>query len=100
MRPHDPKRCYRCGAVRAEAHETVPYVGPGPRVVQLRDVLVVRCTGCPNLTVELPALMGLDTLIERLGIDTRDPLPQLAHEQGCWSVLPRRRRKTVTMEER
>ena len=100
MHPHDSKRCYRCGAVLAEDRETVPYVGPGPRVVQLRDVRVVHCPGCTKVTVELPDSKALDRLIERLGIDTRDPLPQLAHEQGRWSVLPRRRRKTVTMEER
>jgi hypothetical protein len=70
--------------------ETLPYVGPGPSVVELRDIHVARCTGCTKMTIELPEPRALDTLIRRLGNEMRGPLPQLTDEQGRWCILPRR----------
>ena len=80
--------CRHCGNVRDEARETVPYVGPGPRVVELRDVHVTRCRVCAHMTVEVPE--HLDTLIRCLGAEIDGPLPQLAYEMGHWCILPRR----------
>jgi hypothetical protein len=89
MHPHDARHCHRCGGVLAEDLETVPYAGPVPRVVALRDVLVLRCTGCKNMTIEVPEPQSLDTLIRCLGSEISGPLPQLAYEQGHWCILPR-----------
>jgi hypothetical protein len=35
-------------------------------VVELRHVLVLRCTGCTNVTIEVPEPRSLDTLIRRV----------------------------------
>ena len=82
--------CRHCGHVRDEARETVPYVGPGPRVVELRDLHVTRCRVCAHMTVEVPEPSHLDTLIRCLGAEIDGPLPQLAYEMGHWCILPRR----------
>jgi hypothetical protein len=74
----DSRHCHRCGAVLAEDLEPVPYVGPGPRVVKLRNVLVLRCTRCTKMTIEVPEPRSLDTLIRCLGNAMSGPLPQLA----------------------
>jgi hypothetical protein len=83
-------RCQHCGNARNEARETVPYVGPGPRVVELRDMHVKRCHVCTNMTIEVPEPSHLDTFIRRLGAEIDDPLPQLAYEMGHWCILPPR----------
>ena len=83
-------RCQHCGNARNEARETVPYVGPGPRVVELRDMHVKRCHVCTNMTIEVPEPSHLDTFIQCLGAEIDDPLPQLAYEMGHWCILPRR----------
>ena len=82
--------CRHCGNARDEARETVPYVGPGPCVVELRDLHVTRCRVCPNMTIEVPEPSHLDTLIRCLGTEIDGPLPQLAYEMGHWCILPRR----------
>jgi hypothetical protein len=48
------RHCHRCGAVVVGTYETVPYVGPGPRVVQLHAVQVQRCATCANMLIEVP----------------------------------------------
>jgi hypothetical protein len=83
--------CHRCGAVVTEHRETVPYVGPGPHVVELYAVRVFRCTGCSNMTIQLPEPKALDTLIRCLGAELSSPLPQLAFEMSHWCILPRPR---------
>jgi hypothetical protein len=95
MHPLDARHCARCASVLAQDRETVPYVGPGPRVVELCRVLVLRCTGCTRMTIEVPKPRSLDTLIRCLAGEMEDttgtngPLPQLAFEQGRWCILPR-----------
>ena len=83
-------RCQRCGGAIMEMQETLPYVGPGPSVVELRDVHVARCTGCTKMTIEVPEPQALDTLIRCLGNELGGPPPQLTYEQGRWCILPRR----------
>jgi hypothetical protein len=88
MHRHGSRRCHYCGAVLTEDLETVPYVGPGPNVVELHDVLVLRCTGCRNMTIEVPEPGSLDSLIRSLGsVINRRHIPQLAYEEGRWRVL-------------
>jgi len=82
------KHCHRCGAVVGQSHETVPYVGPGPRVVELRDVHVWRCRVCTNMTIDVPEPGRLDTLIRCLGREMEGAMPQLAYEMGDWCILP------------
>lgn len=82
--------CHRCGAGVREDLETVPYVGPGHRVVELRSVHVFRCGACSRMTIELPEPKALDTLLRCLGTECTGPLPQLAFEMGRWCILPRR----------
>ena len=83
------KHCHRCGAVVGATHETVPYVGPGPRVVELRDLHVWRCCVCANMTIDVPESSRLDTLIRCLGKEVEGAMPQLAYEMGDWCILPR-----------
>ena len=81
--------CLRCGGARAQTLEMVPYVGPGPRVVELRDVRMLRCAGCGHLSIDLPEAHALDTLVRCLALEVTGALPQLAFEQGRWCILPR-----------
>ena len=81
--------CHRCGGALAQTFETLPYVGPGPRVVELRDVRTLRCRVCGNLSIELPEAHALDTLVRCLALEITGTLPQLTFEQGRWCILPR-----------
>jgi len=80
--------CRHCGGAKDEARETVPYVGPGPHVVELRDIHVMRCHVCAHMTIKVPEPLHLDTLIRCLGAEIDGPLPQLAYEMGHWCILP------------
>jgi hypothetical protein len=82
------KPCHRCGAVVGQTHETLPYVGPGPRIVELRDLTVWRCRVCANMTIDVPEPGRLDSLIRCLGREIGGPMPQLAYEMGDWCILP------------
>jgi hypothetical protein len=84
-------QCRCCGGANDEARETVPYVGPGPRVVELRDVHVLRCTGCGQMSIELPDPRSLDTLVRCLVSELPGTLPHLTFDQGRWCVVPRQR---------
>jgi hypothetical protein len=83
--------CRHCGGAKDEARETVPYVGPGPRVVELRDVQVLRCTGCGRMSIEVPESRSLDTLVRCLVSELSGTLPQLIFDQGRWCIVPRQR---------
>jgi len=90
MDTSEPARhCHRCGAVLVGACETVPYVGPGPHVVQLHAVYVQRCAACAYMLIEVPEPTTLNLLIQCLGTEMAAPLPQLAYEMGHWCILPR-----------
>ena len=82
--------CHRCGSALEETSETVPYVGHGPRAIELRNVCVLRCSACTTMLIEVPEPLALDTLIRCLGAEMDGPLPQLTQEQGRWCILPRR----------
>jgi hypothetical protein len=81
--------CRRCGGASQEARETVSYVGPGARVVELRDVQVLRCTGCGQMSIELPESRSLDTLVRCLASELCGTLPHLTFDQGRWCIVPR-----------
>jgi hypothetical protein len=82
-------RCRHCGGAKDEARETVPYVGPGTRVIELRDVQVLRCTACGQMSIELPEPRSLDTLVRCLASELSGALPQLTFDQGRWCIVPR-----------
>jgi hypothetical protein len=82
--------CHRCGATKIATQETVPYVGPGARVVDLTHVQVFRCVQCEQMSIEVPEPRALDVLIRCLENEMVGPLPQLAYEMGRWCILPRR----------
>jgi hypothetical protein len=82
--------CRRCGGARVQTSETMPYVGPGPRVVELHDVHMLRCVACGNLSVELPEAGALDLLVKCLGQEVTGPMPALAFQQGRWCIMPHR----------
>jgi phage FluMu protein Com len=84
-------RCRHCGRAKDEARETVPYVGPGSRVVELRDMQVLRCTGCGQMSIEVPELRSLDTLVRCLVSELSGTLPQLTFDEGRWRIVPRQR---------
>jgi hypothetical protein len=69
---------------------TVPYVGPGPRVVELSNVRVLRCTACGHLEIQVPEPRALDTLTRCLAVETPDYTPTLSFEEGRWRVVPRK----------
>ena len=85
-------RCRHCGGENDEARETVPYVGPVSRVVELRNVQVLRCTACGQMSIEVPEPRSLDTLVKCLALELSGTLPQLTFDQGRWCILPRQER--------
>jgi YgiT-type zinc finger domain-containing protein len=50
--------CQRCGGDVVASRQTVPYVAPGPRVVELRNVRAIRCKTCGHLDLQVPRLTG------------------------------------------
>ena len=73
---------------------TVPYVGPGPRVVDLTKFPVFRCGTCGDIAMEIPERGALDALIRRLGTPAHytrmGPVAQLRYEEGRWRLIPSR----------
>jgi hypothetical protein len=76
--------CRQCGANVQESHETVPYIAPGPCVVELRNVLVRRCVGCKQMEIEVPDVSALDVLVRCLPVEGTAAMPQLVYEDGQW----------------
>ena len=79
--------CQRCGAEIAETTVTVPYVTPGPFVVQLSNVRVLRCLACGDLQIHVPEPRILDILARCLALEAPDETPTVVFEQGKWRVL-------------
>ena len=70
----------------SESHETVPYIGPGPCVVELRNVLVRRCIACRQMGIEVPDASDLDVLVRCLRLEGTPAMPQLVYEDGRWRI--------------
>jgi hypothetical protein len=83
--------CQRCGGSVSESHETVPYNGPCPCVVELRNVAVRRCIKCGHMVIEVPDASALDVLVRCLRVERTDAMPQLAYEDGHWRISAVRR---------
>jgi hypothetical protein len=67
----------------------VPYVTPGPFVVQLSNVRVLRCLACGDLQIQVPQPQFLDILARCLALEAPDKTPTLSFEDGKWHVVPR-----------
>ena len=80
-------RCQRCGGALLELRETVPYVGPGPCVVELRDLRALTCTACGHGELDVPERRRLDTLVRTLGSESLSYTPTLTFEDGRWRVV-------------
>jgi YgiT-type zinc finger domain-containing protein len=80
-------RCQRCGGALLELRETVPYVGPGPCVVELRDLRALTCTACGHGELDVPERRRLDTLVRTLRSESLSHTPTLTFEDGRWRVV-------------
>ena len=79
--------CRRCGGSVVEALETVRYIAPGPSVVELRNIVVRRCSACADVGIHVPEPRALDTLVRCLRGEVSDAMPQMIFEQGRWRVV-------------
>jgi hypothetical protein len=70
-----------------ELRETVPYVGPGPCVVELRDVRAVRCSACWHGELDVPERRRLDTLVRTLRGESLPYTPTLIFDDGRWRIV-------------
>jgi hypothetical protein len=80
-------RCQRCGGALIEMHETVPYVGPGPCVVELRDVRALTCSACGHGELDVPERRRLDTLVRTLRTECLAYTATLTFEDGRWQIV-------------
>lgn len=80
-------RCQRCGGALIELRETVPYVGPGPCVVELRDLRALTCTACGHGELDVPERRRLDTLVRTLRSESLPYTPSLVFEDGRWRIV-------------
>ena len=78
--------CQRCGGRVSESHETLPYIAPGPCVVELRNVAVRRCVSCGQTGIEVPDASALDVLVRCLSAEGTNAMPQLVYEDGRWRI--------------
>src|SRR5262245_14299290 len=81
-------RCHRCGGALVELRETVPYVGPGPCVVQLRDLRALRCSACGHSELNVPERQRLDLLVRTLRTESLPYTPTLTFDEGRWRIVP------------
>jgi hypothetical protein len=81
--------CRRCGGTIRLTYETVPYLAIGPRVVELRNVAVRRCSVCSHIGIEVPDVRALDVLVRCLCVESTHDMPRLEHADGRWRILTR-----------
>jgi hypothetical protein len=70
-----------------ELRETVPYVGPGPCVVELRDLRALRCTACGHGELDVPERRRLDMLVRTFRTEGLSYTPTLTFEDGRWRIV-------------
>ncbi len=79
--------CGRCGGVLIEVRETVPYVGPGPCVVDLENVSALTCRACRRNNLQLPERRALDLLIRTLHTESAQGTYRLAFLSNRWRIV-------------
>jgi hypothetical protein len=82
--------CRRCGGILVESRDSVPYIAPGPCVVELRNISVRRCSACGDTKIHVPEPQALDTLVRCLQGESLRAMPHVHFENGQWHVVPRR----------
>jgi hypothetical protein len=85
---HASLACRRCGGNVRLAYETVPYTAVGPRVVELRNVAVRRCSVCGHMGIDVPDVRALDVLVRCLCVENTH-VPRLEFADGRWRILAR-----------
>ena len=78
--------CRRCGGTVRLTYETVPYLAVGPRVVELRNIAVRRCSVCGHMGIEVPDLRALDVLVRCFCVESAH-VPRLEYADGRWRIL-------------
>ena len=89
LRPLTGSACRKCGGPLRESSETVPYVVPGPCVVELQKVAVRRCSVCGDMAIDVPDAPGLDVLMRCLRVESTHVVPQLEYADGRWRISGR-----------
>jgi YgiT-type zinc finger domain-containing protein len=83
----DDRACSTCGGRLVASTQTLPYIAPGPRVVELRDVPAWECVACGQVEVRLPERSGLERLVRTKVPVMADTVPQIAFKESRWRVL-------------
>ena len=79
--------CPQCGAALVESRQAAPYIGPGARLVTLRDVPASLCQHCDYFELHLVEHRGLDSVI-RSGVETMsEQTPTVAFTDGRWRLV-------------
>ena len=79
--------CAECGGLVVASLQTVPYIAPGPRLLELRDVHERRCMVCGHLEIDVPERRVLDRLA-RSSVEIGGARPQqVAYEGGRWRLV-------------
>ena len=84
----DSRSCPHCGAALVETRQAAPYIGPGARLVTLRDVPAFLCPLCDHLELDLIDRAVLDKVI-RCGVEIMSERTRtVAFTQGRWRLVP------------
>jgi YgiT-type zinc finger domain-containing protein len=83
----DDRACSTCGGQLAVSPQTLPYIAPGPRVVELCDVPAWECAACGQVEVRLPERAGLERLVRSSVPVMAETVPQIAFTESQWRVL-------------
>ena len=90
--PHDTDRdlrCAACGGALVAVLQTVPYIAPGPRVVELRDVASWQCMRCGDLRLAIPDRSSLDLVARAIVAVSAESVAQLAFTDNRWRIVRR-----------
>ncbi len=69
-----------------EACKSVPYIGPGARLVELRDVRAMQCQQCDQLELRLTDRGRLDSMIISNVAKMSEQVPTVEFMNGTWRL--------------
>lgn len=81
------RQCPHCGSLLMEACKSVPYIGPGARLVELRDVRAIQCQQCGHLELRLTDRVRLDSMIMSNVARVSEQVPTVEFTKGTWRLL-------------
>ena len=82
------QECPRCGSALVESRQAAPYIGPGARLVTLRDVPASLCQHCDYFELHLVEHGALDSVIRQSVESLSERTPSVAFSHGRWRLLP------------